>query len=252
MSEQLVEQMQESEVQQPKVLLFDLDGVLVYSRARNIAFYTYIFDFAADFFEAPELRSQTPEDITECFPLGLEDAITRLTPVQHQDKIPSLLNAVRFKDNEGNFMIPRLSDMLDYPPYLEESLRDLREQVDAFGIITNAPGGSREELFNEKPEIEELFDVIITGDDGHPQKPSPVPIFVALNKLKIPPSNKVALAGDSSKTDGGAARAAEIQFYHIANYEEPDPTANLVVPNIHDLSVALGGMNRAISSIRRY
>jgi HAD superfamily hydrolase (TIGR01549 family) len=215
-------------------LLFDLDGVLVDSRARNFVFYTDVYRRAAELFGQPKLYSQTPEDIVNCFPLGLEDAIEALTPPDYKSLVPEIVKIAR--------ETPSYSNLLSYPEEVDKYLIEFHQHYPQ-AVVTNAPRNSVDEVFNDHPRMEESIDFVVCGDDGLPQKPSPAPVYAALERLEVVDG---VFIGDTAHTDGEAARAAGIPFIHIAKFKEPDPKADIVVADLYDLSLALSGLHKMV------
>jgi HAD superfamily hydrolase (TIGR01549 family) len=216
-------------------LLFDLDGVLVDSRARNFVFYADVYSRAAELFGQPKLYSQTPEDIVNSFPLGLEDAVEALTPPGYKSLVPEIIEIAR--------ETPSYANLLSYPEGLDEYLIEFHRHY-AQAVVTNAPWNSVDEIFNDHPQIEESIDFVVCGDDGWPQKPSPAPIHAALERLDVV---QAVFIGDTAHTDGEAARAAGIPFIHIAKFKEPDPKADIVVADLYGLSLALSGLHKVVN-----
>jgi HAD superfamily hydrolase (TIGR01549 family) len=230
--------------QDGKTLLFDLDGVLVYSEARNYIYYYDVYDRAQNVYSDPTIRMPSVEEIAECFSLGINDAIEALTPREHADKIPEIIEIAQ--------QTPRYENNLRYPPHIDVVIPELYKSH-KLAIVTNAKDDSVEELFRKYPELEQYFDSIVT-EAG---KPEPEGIIKALEALKSS-SSSAALAGDTPHTDGEAARRAKIQFFHVARWKVPAESADLVVSDLYDLyraldenAVALGGLNTICRSRRQ-
>ena len=101
-------------------------------------------------------------------------------------------------------------------------LSGLRRMHIKLGILSNR---AREFLLNELDYVENgswfaLFDCVIAGDDTSRLKPSPDPIFRALDEMKVRPGPDVWYMGDST-TDTIAAKVAGVTsiFYNGANWE---------------------------------
>jgi HAD superfamily hydrolase (TIGR01549 family) len=210
-----------SEDQSETALLFDYDGVLVYSEAFNYVYYTDVYNRAMEFYDDPTIHMPSVEDITKCFPLGLEDAIKILTPPQHTDKIPQIVEIAQ--------LTPRYEELLRHPRYIDIVIPKLRAKH-KLAIVTNAKETALRAFFNKYPDLEECFDSIIT-EAG---KPEPDGILEALENLNTSPNN-AALAGDTPHTDGEAASRAKVQFFHIARWKLPAEGADLVATDVYDL-----------------
>lgn len=76
-------------------------------------------------------------------------------------------------------------------------------------VITNTQGQERRERhrFDELPELERFFEVIVVAGDGEiPPKPDPVPFLNCLAKLKVEPSQAVYV-GDDWRNDVCGSRS---------------------------------------------
>ncbi len=113
----------------------------------------------------------------------------------------------------------------DVTPF-ESGIRRIIEQMKALGIkvgvLTNR---AREFLLQELEEIEpggwkDLFDVIVAGDDTAQLKPSPEPVYKALELADLRPHAEIWYVGDST-TDTVSAKSAGITsiFYNGAKWE---------------------------------
>ncbi len=121
------------------------------------------------------------------------------------------------------------SDVYPFEPGIRSVIEELRALGIRVGILTNR---SREFLLRELEEIEpggwkELFHVIVAGDDTPQLKPSPEPVYRALEIADLRPHAEVWYVGDST-TDTMSAKAAGITsiFYNGARWE-PDWIASI-------------------------
>ena len=76
-------------------------------------------------------------------------------------------------------------------------------------VITNTQGQQRRERhrFDELPELERFFEVIVVAGDGDiPPKPDPIPFLNCLAKLKVEPSQAVYV-GDDWRNDVCGSRS---------------------------------------------
>jgi len=220
-------------------LLFDLDGVLVDSKARNFVYYSAVFDQAG-------LTLPPIDKIVSCYHLGLEDAIVALMPSENRDRLSQTMDIAHTTE--------RFREYLRFPDDLLTTLSKMHSQY-VQAIVTNAPRNSVDELFESVPGVEECFDTVIDGDMGYAQKPSPEPVHAALKELGVQPQN-AAFVGDTARTDGVAARAAGLKFIHLVRpgFEDSDPEADLVIPDIADLPsrLTLSGITQVLTNYRCY
>jgi phosphoglycolate phosphatase-like HAD superfamily hydrolase len=226
-----------------KVLLLDLDGVLVFSAARNYIYYTDVFDAASTQLDDETIRLPSVEKITECFPLGLEDAIERLTPPKHADKIPAIIEIAR--------ETPRHKDLLTYPRNLGTAMKGLHH-THKIGIVTNATHDSVDELYEGSPGIEKEIDVVVTDA----KKPGPDGVNEALETLSAD-RDFAALAGDTPETDGVAAEQAGIKFIFVNKFSTEKERASerqegrIIVADLYDLYLTLNGLKEAVQRYKR-
>jgi HAD superfamily hydrolase (TIGR01549 family) len=211
-------------------IFFDLDGVIVHSKARNFIYYV-------DVFKAAGLNPPSPDAIARCYPLGFEEAIAELTPSEDASLIPHIIEAAK--------NVRRHADLLSFPEYITEHFEDMRDDNSALAIITNAPPDSVHEVFDAYPGLEMNFDAVITDAE----KPSPRGILAAMEAVEVTADSTV-LIGDTAHTDGEAARNAGIKFIHYTNGEF-DPMADARVnPRINDSQFSLRGLTLAVREMR--
>ena len=185
-------------------VIFDCDGVLFESRGANLAFYNAVLAY---FSEAPVLPGETARAHlchTAASPrvlevlLGSERAASGLAyaaSLDYRQFIP--------------FMTPE--------PDLEPSLAQLARRL-PLAVATNRGGSVREVLRHFA--LSEYFSVVVTSKDVPEPKPSPDMLLLALDQLKLAPT-EVVFVGDS-ELDQAAARAAGIRFVAYKGMIEGD------------------------------
>jgi len=106
---------------------------------------------------------------------------------------------------------------------VRDMLVDLRRRGLKVGVLTNR---DREFFTHELSAVEHstwktLFDTIVCGDDTAQRKPSPAPIFKALESLGHPPGPDTWYVGDST-TDTISAKEAGVTsiFYNGAEWDD--------------------------------
>lgn len=110
-----------------------------------------------------------------------------------------------------------------FEPAIRDVLSQLRRDGVQIGILSNR---TREFLLHELDVIENgswfaLFDSVIAGDDTSRLKPTPDPIFRALDEMKMTAGPQIWYVGDST-TDTIAARNANVTsiFFNGAGWEK--------------------------------
>jgi phosphoglycolate phosphatase-like HAD superfamily hydrolase len=218
-------------------VLYDLDGVMVNSGARNFEYYMDVFELARSELNLPGLQPPPWEAIARCYPLGLEDAIAELTPPEYKDHRHEIHNVA--------LRTPRHTDLLTFPDHMHEHVSEMRADNCGLAIVTNAPKDSVDEVFKARDGLEANFDVVIADA----QKPNPDGLQLALDILGVGQGRAVFI-GDTVHTDGDAARSAGINFIHFTS-SEFDPDANARVrPNIGGSQFSLKGLTQAVRDLR--
>ena len=129
---------------------------------------------------------------------SLREQMCRLAPERSQD----LVEAYRAYNE------PRHAG-LEYCSGMHELLLKLRVEGLRLGLATAKRRSTVEIAFRYLPELEGLFDVIVTAEDTEHHKPNPEPLLLALHKLGAGPA-EAAYVGDSP-FDIEAAKAAGLR-----------------------------------------
>jgi pyrophosphatase PpaX len=91
-----------------------------------------------------------------------------------------------------------------------EGMRDLLDEISGgnvpLGLVTAKRRATVEIAFGHLPELERLFDVVVTAEDTERHKPHPEPLLYALEQFGVEPES-ATYVGDSP-FDIEAARAA--------------------------------------------
>ncbi|NWF98294.1 MAG: HAD-IA family hydrolase [Nitrospirae bacterium] len=163
-----------------ELIIFDLDGTLV-DTSRDI---TNALNFALKDYGYEELTVEKTKKI-------VGEGITRLI-----EKITSKNNPAMVNQIVERFVQYYSEHPVDYSyvyPGVKEALNMLENCKKA--VVSN----KRESLSIKILELLDLyryFDVIIGSDTAPERKPSPVPIFYVLDKMKIKPEQAI-IVGDS-------------------------------------------------------
>jgi pyrophosphatase PpaX len=126
---------------------------------------------------------------------SLREQMCRLAP----DRAPELVEAYRAYNE------PR-HEGLEFCSGMYELLLDLRAQGVRTGLATAKRRSTIEIAFRYLPELEGLFDTVVSADDTVRHKPDPEPLLLALERLGAR-AQECAYVGDSP-FDVEAARAA--------------------------------------------
>ncbi|MGD9696005.1 MAG: HAD family hydrolase [Thermoleophilia bacterium] len=127
------------------------------------------------------------------------------------------------------------ADLLVAYDGLGEALRELRSAGRRLGIITSKSRDAVDLAWAVLPDLEELFDVVITADDTERHKPDPTPIREALTRLGADPA-RACYVGDAP-FDIAAGRAAGVAtiavtwgFFPLADLRPEGPDAVVDTP----------------------
>jgi len=125
-------------------------------------------------------------------------------------------------------------------PGVESVFRTLRERNVKLGLVTSSWRAALQPI--EEQKLTRYFESIITGDDGFPQKPSPMALLECLRRLSVEPRN--ALSVGDSPLDIRAGNKAETLtigvLSGIANREQLEregPTT--IVGGVNDIVTIL-------------
>ena len=102
-----------------------------------------------------------------------------------------------------------------------DMIRALAERELRLGICTNKPEKIARAIL-QKVELLPMFGAIIGGDSGFGLKPSPAPLYAALQRLKVT-SPQTVFVGDSA-IDNEAAFTAKIPFARVRHPGYPTPS----------------------------
>lgn len=188
-------------------ILFDFDGTLLDSRDGLVyAAYRTIQHFEADTIPFSDVQQHYGTDFSSIFArmdCSLEDA--------------------------WNFFINEKSLTYHHHqlfPYVKEGLAILRNQGIRLGIVSNQLR-DLVMLSLKVHNMEDMFDVIVTRNDVMEVKPSPIPIFQAINKLNVL-SEQVIMVGDTNVDMLSASQAYVksilFKFYEETSYITKNPT----------------------------
>ena len=178
-----------------KVVIFDLDEVLIKSKKQTLILYRHLFNFFGIKF--PEKNKQ------------------RLLYTQSEkNNYKSFFSKI----NKKNYFDYRKSiDFKDYIKFIKISkntkiiLKFLKENKIKMAIATNR--GSSTKTVLDYFKIREYFDLIITEKDIKKPKPDPFPINLAIKKLKIKKEEVLYVGDDIIDIKAGKGAGVKMVLY---------------------------------------
>jgi phosphoglycolate phosphatase len=182
-----------------KAVIYDLDGVLIDSRAANAAFYNQILRS----FGMPDI---TPEQLRQAQFLTSKETIDLLF-----QGTPYKAAAQEYHKNvDNNPFLP----LITLEPHVKETLKRLRA---AYGTAIATNRGRSLPLVLESLGLATFFDVIVSSLDVVNPKPHPESLWVILRHFGIDPQEALYI-GDAEADRVLAARAG-VPFLAYKNSE---------------------------------
>ena len=208
---------------EPKLIIYDCDGVLFDSKEANEAFYNHILRH----FNMPPLRKDQLEFVHVSTAKGAIDYLFQSSPLK--DKAKAFL-----KDVDNTPFIPLLR--------LEPNVRDVLEYLrpDHYTAIATNRGHSMP-LIMKAYGLESLFDMVVTTLDVENPKPHPECLFKVLGRFKTKPQESLYI-GDS-EIDRLVSDSAGIPF---ASYKNANLKASYYFIDHLDLLKVLPSKNREV------
>jgi HAD superfamily hydrolase (TIGR01509 family) len=176
-----------------KAILFDIDGVLLDSKAANTLWYQNIL-------EAYGYGRPSEKEVHKVISLTVKDALKRLTKEKSKEKMKKVIKA------GPQFNYPYA--MLKADKDIEKVIGELSKKY-LLGIVTHRRRSDIKDVFRIS-RIKKYFRVFISVEDFSRPKPAPDPLLVAASKLKVKPAECIYV-GDSL-VDVKASRAARMRF----------------------------------------
>ena len=180
-----------------KAILFDLDGTLFDSSEANIRSYSQAFREVGLGFSAAEYR--------QAFGLRFPEMMTKLAPdsTDEQRQEVRQLKSSYYKENLDHIK-PNLG--------LISLLKSLRSNYKT-ALVTTASGPNVESLLDHFLPSEDLFNVLIVGEDVSRSKPDPSCYLLAAKKLGV--SADECLVFEDSEIGLAAAKAAGMSYVKV-------------------------------------
>ncbi|MDR0828056.1 MAG: HAD family hydrolase [Desulfovibrio sp.] len=182
-------------------LVFDIDGVMLDSRASNMEFYNMIRLMV-------QLPPLSPEEEEFCHMASVHEALFHIIPLAYREAAECACHKIDY--------MGQILPLLSVEPGLVETLRWLKKRHVKLGILTNRSNTVHEVLqhFN----LEDFFDPVVTASDN-PPKPNPDGLLKILQFWGESP-DRIAFLGDS-KADEQAAQGAGVPFWAFRNNNLP-------------------------------
>jgi HAD superfamily hydrolase (TIGR01509 family) len=182
-----------------RAFLFDLDGTLVDSAAANHAAYSRaLLEVGARIGPDEVSRAAAGRHWREFLPTLLRDAGVQSDPAAVARRKGEL-----YRETLGELRIN--SALLS----LAKSVRPFIKTV----LVTTASAESAQAILGHF-DLDEMFDIVITGDDVTRHKPDPQAYELALERLEVKP--RECLAFEDSDVGVASAEAAGVAVVRVA------------------------------------
>lgn len=207
-----------------KVILFDVDGVLIKTRTADAT--TYQKMFVAAGYDEPDLS-----DVQKVEHLPLWEGVKLLLKTDDIDKI----NRVR-----DILLPPEVShtSFIKPPDNLHEVIQQLARTY-RLGIVTGRFKQGMQELFTAYPFLQQYFEQVVTYEDTEEHKPRPEPLLLALQKMDVSPDETVYV-GDMGY-DIEAADNAGMRSIHLSR--KPSAEARAWISDFDQLIEAVTSLD---------
>ncbi|PIQ68899.1 MAG: hypothetical protein COV91_01665 [Candidatus Taylorbacteria bacterium CG11_big_fil_rev_8_21_14_0_20_46_11] len=193
-----------------KVVLFDVDGVLVDSfRAGH--------QFLIDVLKAMGYPAPTKEVFKTAFHLPLVPALKHLTKselTEELERLHEIVDRVHYH-----------TELLSEYPYTKEMLEILSHNY-RLGIITSRNTDGLTKRYYPFAQTRSLFSVAITRDDVTHYKPHPEPLLLAAKKLRVKPSECVYVGDSNTDIEAGKAAGMKTIMYGGRRNKDADATTS--------------------------
>jgi len=193
-----------------KVILFDVDGVLIYSFDANFEFFRRLFTKAG-------YTPPTREAYVHMYQMTMLGVIQTVTGASDQKEIDRLMNMGKQRDSLYPY------DLIKTPESLFSVIETLHHTY-TLGIVTSRIKGGVFQLPQLAP-FEKYFDCVVSFEDTEQHKPHPDPLLFAINKLNVLP-DEIIYVGDQ-QADFLAARAAGTKILMVTKESFPDADASI-------------------------
>ena len=209
-----------------KVVIFDVDGVLLDSWEANIKFYQLLLEESG--YNVPSRK-----EIEGVFHLPMMDAIRQLTQETSDVRVREVWEMGRGRK------VRYPTELLKIPEHSRDVV-DTLDKTYRLAIVTSRVRLGVEDYFTISG-LKQYFTVVVSYEDYTHPKPHPEPLLLALKKLKMKAGEAVYI-GDS-ETDIQAAKAANTKI--IVYSARPLQGADLNVESFLEIPEAIAELNRS-------
>jgi beta-phosphoglucomutase len=192
--------------------LFDLDGVILDTEKQYTIFWAHIMQkYRGDASLAQKIKGSTLEKIYDLWFSGME---------KEQQKITEELDMFEYSMN------------MDYIPGLPDFVRDLKAHDVKCVIVTSSNKEKMRTVYMRRPEIEKLFDKILTAEMFPRSKPEPDPYLLGAAALSAQPENCFVFEDSFNGLKSGRAAGMHVIGLATTNSAESIKNyADMVIPD---------------------
>lgn len=209
------------------LLLFDLDGTLIDSRA----------DLAAAINRTRAGCGFAPlpvEQIAACVGEGLRNLVTRAIPELAATQVDAAIAATR------RHYGAHLLDATTLYPGARETLKRLRRAGYRLGILSNKPHEFTVEIL-ARLGLAPLFTVVMGGAAGRPMKPDPEPVLAALRQSGCPTAGSWVIGDHFTDLEAGRRAGVKRAFCTFGFGDARQEGNDLVIQALPELADHLLG-----------
>jgi phosphoglycolate phosphatase-like HAD superfamily hydrolase len=206
-----------------RAVIFDIDGVLMDSKAANVTWYR-------EFLARHGYTDLAPEDLARGHYYSLREAIAFLTQAD-ESTVDAILEDARE-------LAGYPYELVTLPTGCVEVIEGLADRY-GLGIVTSRISEGIDQFMRFSQLPPERFGAIVGYEDSTHHKPHAEPLLVACARLGIHP-NSAVYVGDAA-SDMACARAAGT---HFIAFGDAIPDADLTITCFDELDAAISGLGR--------
>lgn len=192
--------------------LFDLDGVILDTESQYTLFWSRIMkEYRGDETLAQNIKGSTLESILASYFPGKQD---------EQEKIKAELDSFEY------------AMTMNYIPGLTEFVHNLKTHTVKCAIVTSSNKAKMQTVYLQHPELETLFDKVLTAELFSKSKPAPDPYLLGAEVFYTSPQHCFVFEDSFNGLTSG--RAAGMHVVGLATTNPADkikPYADIVIPD---------------------